>query len=66
MEALGVWDNYAPTTVDTKVSINVTASNYSLEYRLVYIIHYLGNSVTAPIFVQISSKKGEKLISEGR
>ena len=29
----------------------------------VYLIHYFGNSVTAPAFLQISSNKVEKLMS---
>ena len=31
----------------------------------VYLIHYLGNSVTVPTFLRISSKNGEKLKAGG-
>ena len=32
----------------------------------VYLVQYLGNSVTAPTFLHISSRKVEKLVSDKR
>ena len=34
---LEVWDNYAPITIDTDISIDITERNCFLEYCLMYI-----------------------------